>query len=250
MVLLDNGRSSILATQDGAADAALHSLRGVHERLPGVPADGRACVRVGVSGADRRDSDAATDRDETCAVAAVRFFAVRRVLRSVPGQDQHPRDPDRSACAGDGPGAANSAASFFDPMYLGMRVANLCFRGAWLFHTAQWMGRIGRGSLRVKMAGFTRCQAWGRSGRRRAILRGLPKQTFHEWWKKTGSKEKGTREREKQGNGGEMSAITDSRRQVLSRHSCRYADADSAATVKEATDGYSAIHASISAKAQ
>ena len=32
---------------------------------------------------------------------------------------------------------------FFDPMYLGMRVANLIFSRAWLFHLAQWKGRIG-----------------------------------------------------------------------------------------------------------
>ncbi len=32
---------------------------------------------------------------------------------------------------------------FFDPMYLGLRIANLSFRRAWLFHAAQFFGRIG-----------------------------------------------------------------------------------------------------------
>ena len=61
VVLLDNGRSRFWRAE-GAADAALHSLRGLHERLPGLPADRRACLRVGVSGADRRDSDAAAEQ--------------------------------------------------------------------------------------------------------------------------------------------------------------------------------------------
>ncbi len=32
---------------------------------------------------------------------------------------------------------------FFDPLYLGMRVANLIFSRAWLFRMAQWWGRMG-----------------------------------------------------------------------------------------------------------
>ncbi len=80
VVLLDNGRSCDSGAEDGAADAAVHSLRGVHEQLPGVPADGRARVWVGVSGTDRRDSYAATDADASCAVAALCVVAVRGVL--------------------------------------------------------------------------------------------------------------------------------------------------------------------------
>ena len=42
---------------------------------------------------------------------------------------------------------------FFDPMYLGLRMANLLFSRAWIFHTAQWFGRIGLGL-------FTRKDGW------------------------------------------------------------------------------------------
>jgi L-lactate dehydrogenase complex protein LldF len=71
---------------------------------------------------------------------------------------------------------------FFDPMYLGLRVANLLFSRAWLFHTAQFFGRIGLGL-------FTGSDGWihwlpsvGGKWTQTRDLRGLPSQTFHEWW--------------------------------------------------------------------
>lgn len=71
---------------------------------------------------------------------------------------------------------------FFDPMYLGLRVANLIFARAWIFHTAQFFGRIGLGL-------FTRSDGWihslpsvGDKWTQTRDLRGLPKETFHEWW--------------------------------------------------------------------
>ncbi|MGA3047426.1 MAG: LutB/LldF family L-lactate oxidation iron-sulfur protein [Terracidiphilus sp.] len=71
---------------------------------------------------------------------------------------------------------------FFDPIYLGMRIANLLFARAWIFHTAQWFGRIG---LRL----FTRKDGWihslpslGGKWTQTRDLRGLPDQTFHGWW--------------------------------------------------------------------
>ena len=42
----------------GRGGTALHPLRGLHESLPGVRCRGRACVRLGVSRADRRGADA------------------------------------------------------------------------------------------------------------------------------------------------------------------------------------------------
>jgi L-lactate dehydrogenase complex protein LldF len=74
------------------------------------------------------------------------------------------------------------AARFFDPLYLGLRIANLIFSRAWLFRAAQWWGRIG---LRF----FTRRDGWIHSlpsvGGRWTMtrdLRGLPDQTFRQWW--------------------------------------------------------------------
>jgi L-lactate dehydrogenase complex protein LldF len=71
---------------------------------------------------------------------------------------------------------------FFDPMYLGLRIANVIFSRAWLFHAAQFFGRIG---LKI----FTRKDGWihslpsvGGKWTQTRDLRGLPKQTFHGWW--------------------------------------------------------------------
>ena len=71
---------------------------------------------------------------------------------------------------------------FFDPMYLGMRIANFFFASAGRFRFAQFMGRLG---LRL----FTRNDGWIHSlpsiGARWTMtrdLRGLPRQTFRQWW--------------------------------------------------------------------
>ena len=73
-------------------------------------------------------------------------------------------------------------ARFFDPMYLGLRVASLLFAWAWLFHASQFFGRIG---IRL----FTRKDGWihslpsvGGKWTQTRDLRGFPKQTFHGWW--------------------------------------------------------------------
>jgi L-lactate dehydrogenase complex protein LldF len=77
-----------------------------------------------------------------------------------------------------------TADRFTDPMYLGLRAANLIFSRAWFFHCAQRLGRMG---LRF----FTRGDGWihslpsvGAKWTQTRDLRGLPKQTFHEWWAK------------------------------------------------------------------
>jgi L-lactate dehydrogenase complex protein LldF len=71
---------------------------------------------------------------------------------------------------------------FLDPMYLGLRIANLLFARAWTFHLAQWFGRIG-------LSLFTRKDGWihslpsmGGKWTQTRDLRGLPGQNFQEWW--------------------------------------------------------------------
>ena len=70
--------------------AALHPLQRVPERLPGVFAHRRACLRLGLSRADRRDPDAAAAGDRARADAALRLDPLRRLLRGLPGHDRHP----------------------------------------------------------------------------------------------------------------------------------------------------------------
>jgi L-lactate dehydrogenase complex protein LldF len=84
----------------------------------------------------------------------------------------------------------HTAKRFFDPMFLGMRAANLVFSDAWIFHAVQRLGRIG-------MKFFTRKDGWihslpgiGAKWTQTRDLRGMPRQTFHEWWAQRGKEAK------------------------------------------------------------
>jgi L-lactate dehydrogenase complex protein LldF len=70
----------------------------------------------------------------------------------------------------------------FDPMYLGLRIANLIFSRAWIFHTAQFFGRIGLGVFTRKDGWIHSLPSVGGKWTQTRDLRGLPKQTFHGWW--------------------------------------------------------------------
>ena len=80
VVLMDNARTEILADEEARQTLQLHPLRRLPECLPGVSADGRACVWQRVCRADWRDSDAAVDGDASRAESAVCVESVRRVL--------------------------------------------------------------------------------------------------------------------------------------------------------------------------
>ena len=75
------------------------------------------------------------------------------------------------------------ARRFFDPMYMGLRVANLLFSRAWLFprgavdgtHRAALLYAQGRMDSLA-------CPSVGAKWTQTRDLRGLPQQTFHEWW--------------------------------------------------------------------
>jgi L-lactate dehydrogenase complex protein LldF len=81
-------------------------------------------------------------------------------------------------------------------MYLGMRVANLIFARAWLFHLAQWAGRIGAKMVTRKDGWIHSLPSVGAKWTQTRDLRGLPKQTFHEWWKSREQGSEGAREQE------------------------------------------------------
>ncbi|HEY1647526.1 MAG TPA: LutB/LldF family L-lactate oxidation iron-sulfur protein [Terracidiphilus sp.] len=74
------------------------------------------------------------------------------------------------------------AGRFFDPMYLGMRIANLVFGRAWLFHWAQRLGRFGLGFFTGKDGWIHALPGMGAQWTQTRDLRGLPKQSFHAWW--------------------------------------------------------------------
>ena len=69
-----------------------------------------------------------------------------------------------------------------DPMYLGMKIANLVFARAWLFHAAQSFGRIVLGLFTGKDGWIHALPGLGAQWTMTRDLRGLPSQTFHGWW--------------------------------------------------------------------
>ena len=78
---------------DRPPGAALHQVLGLPERVPGLRADRRPRLRLALPGPDRRDHLPAAARRHLPGrrVAALRLHLVRRLLRGVPGRDQHPR---------------------------------------------------------------------------------------------------------------------------------------------------------------
>jgi L-lactate dehydrogenase complex protein LldF len=70
----------------------------------------------------------------------------------------------------------------FDLMYIGLRVANTVFARPWIFHTAQWLGRMGLSAFTGKDGWIKWLPGLGSRWTENRDLRGLPKQTFHEWW--------------------------------------------------------------------
>ncbi|MGA7342766.1 MAG: LutB/LldF family L-lactate oxidation iron-sulfur protein [Terracidiphilus sp.] len=71
---------------------------------------------------------------------------------------------------------------FFDPLYLGLRVANLLFSRAWLFHASQRLARIGLRFFTAKDGWIHSLPGIGAEWTQTRDLRGLPSQPFHAWW--------------------------------------------------------------------
>ncbi|MGD0096288.1 MAG: lactate utilization protein B [Terracidiphilus sp.] len=83
-----------------------------------------------------------------------------------------------------------SIAQFGDFMFIGMKAANMIFGGARRFRAAQWLGRL---ALRP----FTRKDGWihnlpslGSKWTQTRDLRGLPDQSFRQWWAARGKEER------------------------------------------------------------
>jgi L-lactate dehydrogenase complex protein LldF len=71
---------------------------------------------------------------------------------------------------------------FLDPMYIGLRIASLLFANAWSFHAAQFFGRIGLGLFTRKDGWIHSLPSVGGKWTQTRDLRGLPGQTFNGWW--------------------------------------------------------------------
>ena len=71
---------------------------------------------------------------------------------------------------------------WFDPMYLGMKAANAAFANASRFRMAQRMGRVALQFFTGKDGWIHRLPSLGARWTVTRDLRGLPDQTFREWW--------------------------------------------------------------------
>ena len=80
---------------------------------------------------------------------------------------------------------------FVDPMYVGLRIADLLFSRAWLFHAAQRLGRIGARFFTRKDGWIHSLPSVGAKWTQPRDLRGLPDETFHEWWDSRRAKRSG-----------------------------------------------------------
>ena len=84
IILVDAGRTKA-DRQRHAGDAALHSLRRVHEPLPGLPERRRTCLRLGLSRADGLDSHARLRGHRERARPAACIHALQSVRGRVSG---------------------------------------------------------------------------------------------------------------------------------------------------------------------
>ena len=149
-------------TRSAGSGAALHPLQRVPQRLPGVLADRRPRVRLGLSRPDRRDPHAAADRHRERAVAAVRVDPLRRLLRGLPGEDRH---PERAAA----PARARSSST----RAVGRAARDARARvessaSSRRLRLAQRLGRIAQRAVRPQRLASAGCPARSPAGRRRA----------------------------------------------------------------------------------
>ena len=71
---------------------------------------------------------------------------------------------------------------FLDPMYLGMKMANFLFASAWRFRAAQRLGRIGLSFFTSRDGWIHSLPGMGAKWTQTRDLRGLPSETFRNWW--------------------------------------------------------------------
>ena len=169
LVLLDAGRTDVLADEVGRQ--ALHlPLLGVPERLPGLHAGGRACVRVGLSRPDRSDPDAAAERPGERADAAVGVVAVRACYEVCPVKIDIPTVLVHLRGR-----VVREARSRWSPERIAMDALAGVFRSRGRYERAQRMARLGNGPLARlpgPLGGWTEMRE----------LPDVPGETFRDWW--------------------------------------------------------------------
>ena len=170
LVLLDNGRTDVLADEVGRQ--ALHCIRcsACLNSCPVYSRDGRPCVRVGVSRADRGDPDPAAARPDTTR----RRCPGRRRCAARATRSARSRSTSRPCSCTCGRGSCASTRAGGRPRRWPWRRSCACSRSQKRYELAQKLARLGRGPI-VAAA----LPGW-------SAMRGLPEvpdQTFREWWR-------------------------------------------------------------------
>ena len=181
------GRSGV------ARDTALHPLRGMPERLPGLPSDRRARLRVDLQRTDRRHPDAAAAVDGTLARhCRTRPRCVARATRCVRSRSTSPRSS--FIC-----GAGSSRQDPPRGEGLAMRAASLASRAAAGSSLAQRLGRLAQWPFVDGREDPVAARRRLPDGRRRGICLPIPAQTFREWWAAASGTDEGRRMIERSG---------------------------------------------------
>ena len=169
LVLLDNGRTDVLADEVGRQ--ALHCIRcsaclnvcPVYSRTGGAAYDS---VYPGPIGAiltpQLRGLEPGAD-------AAMGLLAVRRLLRGVPGEDRHPAVLIHLRGR-----VVREEKSRLSPEALAMKAVAKVFSARGRYERAQRLSKLGRGPLgRLPVPGWSTMRE----------LPEVPEQTFREWWR-------------------------------------------------------------------
>ena len=177
VVLLDNGRTRVLARRGRPPGAALHPLQRLPERLPRLLAHRRARVRLGLSRPDRRDPDAAAAghraRRRRCRTRRASAAPATRCARS--------RSTSRRCCCTCARRPSSATASRRERG--GMRAAAWIFGSPRRLALAQRLGRLAQLPLRrggtirrlpPPLSGWTGRATCGRSRPRASATGGAP----------------------------------------------------------------------------
>ena len=192
LILLDNGRSDVLA--DPVGRQALRCIRcsACLNVCPVYERTGGRAYGSALSGTDRRHphpaaaGDRATPGRQADRIAAVRLVAVRGVRRRLPGQDRHPGGPGPPAGTGRRSRRPHRTPSRpWRARRCGPRAGSL--RSPWRLGQLERLASIGARLVGRRGAiGRLPAPGWAGAWLRHRDLKAPGRESFRAWWRRTG----------------------------------------------------------------